>query len=128
MFGDVLDLPPAIHKAMANTKDMFGGCRHDHAHGPRPMKILDCQKERHLPQFLCVPIGRYLVELTCERSCDLYRDVILQIGCELIWRGWMWWWRRDTTWRIGGDRKRVVQGKSVAVRVDLGGRRHIKKK
>src|SRR3546814_10512946 len=68
------------------------------------MKILDCQKERNLSQFLCVPIGRYLVELTCERSCDLYRDVILQIGCELIWRGWIWWWRRDTTGRIGGGR------------------------
>src|SRR3546814_20745451 len=30
--------------------------------------------------------------------------------------------------RANGDRKRVVEGKSVAVRVDLGGRRFIKKK
>src|SRR3546814_15614717 len=29
---------------------------------------------------------------------------------------------------VGPDRKRVVEGKSVSVRVDLGGRRNIKKK
>src|SRR3546814_11347665 len=31
-------------------------------------------------------------------------------------------------WRTAGDRKSVVSGKSVSVRVDLGGRRFIKKK
>src|SRR3546814_18777724 len=33
-----------------------------------------------------------------------------------------------TVGRHTGDRKRVVKGKSVSVRVDLGGSRHIKKK
>src|SRR3546814_11008222 len=35
--------------------------------------------------------------------------------------------RPVTSWN-GRDRKRVVEGKSVSVRVDLGGRRDIKKK
>src|SRR3546814_15123719 len=35
---------------------------------------------------------------------------------------------RRTAGRAGADRKSVVEGKSVSVRVDLGGRRIIKKK
>src|SRR3546814_17883672 len=35
--------------------------------------------------------------------------------------------QEEGRWRFG-DRKRVVSGKSVAVRVDIGGRRMIKKK
>src|SRR3546814_13340562 len=35
-------------------------------------------------------------------------------------------WRRRRTGRRGADRKSVVYGKSVSVRVDLGGRRIIK--
>src|SRR3546814_11557369 len=34
----------------------------------------------------------------------------------------------DRPWRLPADRKSVVEGKSVSVRVDLGGRRSIKKK
>src|SRR3546814_18226298 len=34
----------------------------------------------------------------------------------------------DIRGQLGGDRKSVVEGKSVSVRVDLGGRRCIKKK
>src|SRR3546814_11492907 len=37
-------------------------------------------------------------------------------------------WPTGGPTRIYGDRKSVVQGKSVSVRVDLGGRRIIKKK
>src|SRR3546814_12572438 len=36
--------------------------------------------------------------------------------------------RADEQWSLGPDRKRVVEGKSVSVRVDLGGRRILKKK
>src|SRR3546814_15792530 len=36
------------------------------------------------------------------------------------------WWRAHSTWV--GDRKSVVEGKRVSVRVDLGGRRSIQKK
>src|SRR3546814_18225064 len=37
-------------------------------------------------------------------------------------------WRAEHAGRNGLDRKSVVEGKSVSVRVDLGGRRIIKKK
>src|SRR3546814_15223735 len=36
--------------------------------------------------------------------------------------------RKNSSRRDCGDRKSVVEGKSVSVRVDLGGRRNIKKK
>src|SRR3546814_15697128 len=36
--------------------------------------------------------------------------------------------RSDDVLQVGKDRKRVVQGKRVSVRGDIGGRRHIKKK
>src|SRR3546814_17360107 len=36
--------------------------------------------------------------------------------------------RRGSVFRAGADRQSVVEGKSVSVRVDLGGRRRIKKK
>src|SRR3546814_18970573 len=46
----------------------------------------------------------------------------------LVPGGWAGGWRSGCRSSVGGDRKSVVQGKSVSVRVDLGGRRIIKKK
>src|SRR3546814_19907465 len=58
----------------------------------------------------------------CERE---------RIGGEALHRGPLVGRRRHEATSLGGDRrdrKSVVEGKSVSVRVDLGGRRIIKKK
>src|SRR3546814_12553433 len=54
-----------------------------------------------------------IAELYDERFCRMWEAYL--IGCEM-------------GFRYQGDRKSVVLGKSVSVRVDLGGRRIIKKK
>ena len=41
------------------------------------MEILDGQQKGDLTQVLSFPIGRIPIELACERSCDLDRDVVL---------------------------------------------------
>src|SRR3546814_19006234 len=50
--------------------------------------------------------------------CDAFVDKLLIVGVVLVHGGY----------RRGGDRKRVGEGKSVTVRVDVGGRRSVKKK
>src|SRR3546814_17476357 len=52
-----------------------------------------------------------------DRSVLLFR-ILPKPGC----------WHRQVIVSTGLDRKSVVSGKSVSVRVDLGGRRNIKKK
>src|SRR3546814_17437824 len=58
-----------------------------------------------------------LAEHCCHRGASLLLGRVEECGIRCIYHGWKF-----------ADRKSVVEGKSVSVRVDLGGRRIIKKK
>src|SRR3546814_19592265 len=64
-----------------------------------------------------------------ERQHARPADAAEEIGFVFRHGGAIWAWRRVCNWHSPQlDRKGVVEGKSVSVRVDLGGTRSIKKK
>src|SRR3546814_19185724 len=70
---------------------------------------------------LTVPVINGLTDLS--HPCQIVADLLTVVEHGVALPGSQWAWLGD-----GKDRKSVVSGKSVSVRVDLGGRRIVKKK
>src|SRR3546814_11447196 len=75
------------------------------------------------------PIGCYLFSgPTGVGKTEVARQLALSLGIEGTRFDMSEYMERHSVSRLIGDRKSVVEGKSVSVRVDLGGRSIIKKK
>src|SRR3546814_12284125 len=81
----------------------------------------EAQKREWLPKFATGEIrgGLALTEPNCGTDLQAIRMTARRDGDDYVING-------TKTWISHGDRKSVVKGKRVSVRVDLGGRRIVK--
>src|SRR3546814_18907594 len=82
---------------------------------------------------LLAPTNPFAVVILAQLDANATRDGPARMArkTELVLGLYLWGFSRDNViklFRIIEDRKSVVKGKSVSVRVDLGGRRILKKK
>src|SRR3546814_14766107 len=101
---------------------------HDLAHALHLVEAREVHQHRKAGEEL-KPLGKAAEH--CERLCDILVRINAEGGEIIVLVLHLLVLKEHAVFALGhadGDRKSVVSGKSVSVRVDLGGRRIIKKK